>query len=87
MSSTSTRIFEYKDDKSAKFWTISQAATIVTVIYGKIGTNGQTKEKVFPDTSTAMSHVEKLISEKVNKGYMEVVNSNSSSELVIKGKK
>jgi predicted DNA-binding WGR domain protein len=44
MNSTPTRFFDYKDDKSSKFWEITQAGSTVTVRYGKTGTNGQTQE-------------------------------------------
>lgn len=71
MSSTSTRTFEFKDDKSSKFWEINQAGSTVTVRYGKTGTNGQTQDKVFDDASAASRHVAKLITEKTGKGYLE----------------
>ena len=80
MSSTITRFFDYKDAKSAKFWEITQAGGTVTVRYGKSGTRGQTQEKVFSDTAAAIKHVEKLVSEKTGKGYVEVVDPSSSSQ-------
>jgi predicted DNA-binding WGR domain protein len=78
MSSTSARTFEFKDDKSSKFWKITQAGSTVTVRYGKTGTNGQTQEKVFDDASAASRHVAKLITEKTGKGYLEVGSSPSA---------
>ena len=42
-----TRRFEYQDDKSSKFWEVTQDGGTVTVRYGKTGTAGQTQEKVF----------------------------------------
>jgi predicted DNA-binding WGR domain protein len=80
MSSAPTRLFIYKDDKSSKFWEIAQAGSTVTVRYGKTGTNGQTQEKVFSDTAAAIKHAAKLVSEKTGKGYVEVVDSSSSSQ-------
>jgi predicted DNA-binding WGR domain protein len=77
MSSTFTKFFDYKDDKSAKFWEVTQAGSTVTVRYGKTGTNGQTQEKVFADTAAAIKHVEKIISEKTGKGYVEVFDPSS----------
>ena len=65
-----TRTFEFKDDKSSKFWEITQAGSKVTVRYGKTGTHGQTQEKVFADASDASKHVEKLVTEKTGKGYV-----------------
>jgi len=67
-----TRIFEYKDDKSFKFWEITQTGCTVKVRYGKTGTNGQNQEKVFADLSGATKHVQKLVAEKTGKGYSEV---------------
>lgn len=72
MTTESKRIFEYKDDKSSKFWEVKQTEVNVVVRYGKTGTNGQSREKVFGDTATATEHVAKLISEKIGKGYAEV---------------
>jgi predicted DNA-binding WGR domain protein len=79
MSSTPTRFFEYKDDKSSKFWEITQVGSTVTVRYGKAGTNGQKQEKVLSDTAAVTKHVEKLVSEKTGKGYVEVADPSSSS--------
>ena len=71
MSSTSTRTFEYKDDKSSKFWEVTHAESTVTVRYGKTGTNGQAQEKVFDDAAVASKYVAKLIAAKTGKGYVE----------------
>jgi predicted DNA-binding WGR domain protein len=76
MPNTSTRTFEYKDDKSSKFWEITQADGIVTVRYGKTGTNGQTQEKAFADAAVADKHVAKLVAEKTGKGYVEQSGAN-----------
>ncbi len=67
-----TRHFEFKDDKSSKFWEITQSSNTVTVRYGKTGTNGQSQEKAFADAAAAGKHVEKLIVEKLDKGYVEL---------------
>ena len=79
MSSASTRTFEFKDDKSSKFWEINQTGSTVTVRYGKTGTNGQSQEKVFDDASAASRHVAKLITEKTGKGYLEVGSTASAT--------
>jgi|GEM_PF-3429930 len=80
--STTTRIFEYKDDKSAKFWEVSLADKVVTVRYGKTGTAGQTKSKELEDAAAATAHVQKLIREKTGKGYVEqgMVNTDPQSK-------
>jgi DNA ligase-1 len=72
-STTSTvRRFEFSEGRSNKFWEISTVGTEVTVRFGRIGTEGQTQLKSFPDAAAAAKHVAKLIGEKVKKGYQEV---------------
>ena len=63
MSSKGTRIFEIKDDKSSKFWEITQTGSTVTVRYGKTGTNGRIQEKSFQDETSAQKQFQKLIAE------------------------
>jgi predicted DNA-binding WGR domain protein len=41
------------------------------VHFGKIGTNGQVKDKACGSVEEATAEVEKLIKEKVKKGYVE----------------
>jgi len=79
MSATSTRAFEFKDDKSSKFWEVTHFDSTVTVRYGKTGTIGQRQEKVFDDASAASRHVAKLIAEKTGKGYLEVGSTSSAT--------
>ena len=61
----------YQDDKSHKFWQIETAENSFTLIYGKVGTNGQSKTKTFADSQTAEKEAEKLIEQKKKKGYAE----------------
>ena len=69
------RRFEFNDAKSSKFWEISQSGKHVTVRYGRIGTEGQTKLKVYNDAASARRNAEKLIAEKCAKGYEETTPS------------
>lgn len=39
--------------------------------YGRIGTDGQTKSKSFADHAAASAAADKLIAQKVKKGYVE----------------
>lgn len=71
MSKTTTRLFEYRDDKSAKFWEVTAAGATVTVRYGKIGTTGQSQTKDLTDGAAVAKHIAKLIAEKTGKGYVE----------------
>lgn len=68
----SMRRFEYKDEKSNKFWEIKVEGESHTVRYGRIGSNGQTKTKEFDSAEDAEEDAAKLIKSKVKKGYEEV---------------
>jgi DNA ligase-1 len=61
--------YELSDGKSNKFWEISMDGCDVTVRYGRIGANGQTKVKSFDDEAAAAKHYDKLVEQKTGKGY------------------
>jgi uncharacterized protein (TIGR02996 family) len=63
--------FEFRGDKSAKFWSIDLQGERLTVRFGKIGTAGQTQTKEFADEARAKKEYDKLVAEKVKKGYGE----------------
>ncbi len=65
------RTFQYSDAKSHKFWTIEVHGTSFTVTFGKVGTSGRTQTKSFPTGEKAQSAADKLIGEKLKKGYVE----------------
>jgi uncharacterized protein (TIGR02996 family) len=65
------RHFEFRDDKSAKFWSIDLQGIRFTVRFGKVGTTGQTQTKEFANESQARDAHDKLVAEKVKKGYVE----------------
>ena len=67
------RYFEFIGGNSAKFWEIGVSGNTVTVRFGRIGTDGQTQVKPFPDADAATRHAEKLIAAKIGKGYAEAV--------------
>lgn len=66
-----SRRFEFVGGSSAKFWEISVAGREVTVRYGRIGTAGQSLTKSLIDDAAATRHADKLIGEKLAKGYVE----------------
>lgn len=66
------RRFELAEGSSNKFWEITIDASSYSVRYGRIGTNGQTQTKSFDSPAAAETAAEKVISEKVKKGYLEV---------------
>ena len=74
------RRFEYVGGTSSKFWEISRLGSEVTVAFGRIGTNGQRQVKDLGSEAAAIVHVDKLVAEKVGKGYVE---SKDASEAAI----
>ncbi len=70
---TLKRTFEYVDNTSNKFWNVEVTGSSMTVTFGKSGTAGVTKTKEFKDEAEARKAAEKLIKEKTNKGYTEVL--------------
>lgn len=67
----SGRHFEYIGGSSRKFWEISLSGSSFTVRFGRIGTVGQTQTKTFADEAKAKGEAERLIAEKLRKGYAE----------------
>jgi uncharacterized protein (TIGR02996 family) len=65
------RTFEFTDGKSNKFWNIELEGSNFTVTFGKIGTSGQTQTKEFADDAKAKAAHDKLVAEKLAKGYVE----------------
>ncbi len=66
------RRFEFEEGESNKFWEVRVEGAAQTVRYGKLGTAGQEKTKTFEDAAAAADDTQKLIAEKVKKGYAEV---------------
>lgn len=67
----STRSFEFVGGGSAKFWEVTWDGREVAVRYGRIGTTGQTTTKTLNTEDAAAVYVDKLIAEKLRKGYLE----------------
>jgi predicted DNA-binding WGR domain protein len=65
------RYFEFVSGASKKFWEIARTGNSFTVRFGRIGTPGQSQTKNFADEVAAESEGEKLIHEKLRKGYVE----------------
>ncbi|HMV69798.1 MAG TPA: WGR domain-containing protein, partial [Myxococcota bacterium] len=64
--------FELSEGSSHKFWQIEVTGESFTVTYGRIGTAGQAQTKSFADAAAAQAEADKLVREKVKKGYAEV---------------
>jgi predicted DNA-binding WGR domain protein len=67
------RHFEFVGGSSAKFWGVAVAGCNVTVCFGRIGTVGQEQTKTLADAAAAQQHANKLVAEKIKKGYHETV--------------
>ena len=65
----------YMDAKSSKFWNIEQQGSSHTVTYGRIGSQGQTATKNFPTADAASKDAEKLVKEKLAKGYVDAAGA------------
>jgi predicted DNA-binding WGR domain protein len=65
------RYFEFVGGTSAKFWEVSVSGCDVTARYGRLGTSGQIQTKTLDDAAAAQKHAEKLIGQKLEKGYVE----------------
>ncbi|MCA9617547.1 MAG: WGR domain-containing protein [Myxococcales bacterium] len=66
------RRFELVAGSSSKFWEVEVDGADVVVRYGRIGTDGQTRRKAHRDAAQAATAADKLVREKVAKGYLEV---------------
>ncbi|AWH84230.1 hypothetical protein HYN59_03485 [Flavobacterium album] len=62
---------QYTDDTSDKFWQIEVTGNSHTVTFGRSGTSGQAKTKDFDTDEACLADAEKLIKEKIKKGYSE----------------
>jgi uncharacterized protein (TIGR02996 family) len=65
------RHFELVAGTSSKFWEITVEDASFVTRYGRIGTSGQKTFKEFVSPEKARQEAEKLIAEKVGKGYVE----------------
>ena len=74
------RRFIYQDAKSDKFWDIEFEGTTQTVVYGKTGTAGREAVKEFATAEECTKESEKLISQKLKKGYTELAEGEAAPE-------
>jgi uncharacterized protein (TIGR02996 family) len=61
--------YEFCEGSSNKFWEISRDGSIVTTRWGRIGTDGQSKDKDLGSDEKAIKEYNKLIEQKTGKGY------------------
>ena len=74
------RRFIYQDAKSDKFWDIDFEGTTQTVVYGKTGTAGREAVKEFATADQCAQESEKLILQKLKKGYTELKEGEAAPE-------
>ncbi|MEU8071221.1 DUF4132 domain-containing protein [Micromonospora sp. NPDC049151] len=65
------RRFEFVGGGSAKFWAVGQRDATVTVRYGSLDAQGRTQVKELGSPAEAAAHADRLIAEKLRKGYAE----------------
>lgn len=70
----------FMDSTSNKFWNIELAGNSHTVTYGRAGTDGQSKTKSFADEGAARKDFDKLIAEKLKKGYVDANSAMASTD-------
>ena len=64
--------FEFAQGASRKFWKVGVWGVDMSVVYGRIGTKGSTVVKSFETPERARKEADKLILEKLRKGYVQV---------------
>jgi len=72
------RRFENLDAKSNRFWEITIKGKTVTVRYGRIGTDGQTRAETHATPTEAKRAAEMQVAEQVKQGYREVGGASRS---------
>jgi uncharacterized protein (TIGR02996 family) len=65
------RTFTFTDGESDKFWNIELSGKSFTVTFGRTGTKGRAQTKSFPSAAAAQKEHDKLVGEKLRKGYVE----------------
>jgi predicted DNA-binding WGR domain protein len=70
--------YEFVEGSSSKFWLIALTGKSFTTTYGRIGGSGASTTKSFSSPAEAAKEYEKLIGEKVRKGY-ELVGGKSKA--------
>ncbi|TPG32918.1 DUF6493 family protein [Flavobacterium pectinovorum] len=65
------KYLKYIDGNSDKFWQIEVTGFEYTVTYGKNGTSGTSQTKKFFTEEESLKSAEKILAEKVKKGYSE----------------
>jgi predicted DNA-binding WGR domain protein len=62
----------YNEGNSNKFWEAAIDGNKLIVRSGRVGTKGQVQVKTFAKETTAQLEKDKLVNERISKGYKEV---------------
>lgn len=74
----STRELVFSDGSSHKFWNILLEGNSHTVTFGRVGTGGQSKVKEFDDDEEAKKSFDKLVTQKLKKGYSDASGTSTT---------
>jgi len=74
------RKFTYKDSKSDKFWEIELDGSSYTTWYGRTGSSPRSDTNTFTSPEEAKKEYERIIREKLKKGYAEDTGAPASAE-------
>lgn len=69
------RRFECTEDGSSKFWEVETRGSELRIRFGKLGTDGRLSEKDLGSAAAAAAEAEKLVREKLKKGYLEIAGT------------
>jgi predicted DNA-binding WGR domain protein/cell wall assembly regulator SMI1 len=81
------RRFELVAGPSKKFWSIDVTGAVVTVQYGRFGTDGQNRKKEHASPADAKKAALTLIASKLKKGYVEAKAKRAASKKKATSKK
>ncbi|NIF52787.1 AAA domain-containing protein [Burkholderia sp. Ax-1724] len=65
------RNLRFEGGTSHKFWRVTLRGAELSVSYGRVGTSGQTNLKQYDSAERARREMDKLVTEKLRKGYVE----------------
>ena len=68
----------FQDGKSNKFWNVELDGSQYVVRFGRVGTTGQQQTKEFADDGKARQAFDKLVAEKLKKGYVDAAASSGA---------
>lgn len=63
--------YEFVEGNSSKFWEVELQGNTLNLKWGRIGTDGQAQQKTFASPDKARAEHDKLVAEKLKKGYHE----------------